>query len=117
MIPRSLLFLMLSLLAWNPLPAILRAAIDFGSGGPKLRIAEVDPAHNKIIKILHVSLYPVFLQTCLSHYNMLLTREIMTEGVNALKEAIHSAHSFGAQEIVIIGGSSFRNAVNAEVFI
>lgn len=96
---------------------VIRAAIDIGSGGPKLRVAEVDLTMNKIIRILHVEQYPVIFQESLSKgSDRILNNEIMLQGLQAIKEAILVAKSFKAEEIVMIGASIFRNALNGEQF-
>lgn len=96
---------------------VIRAAIDIGSGGPKLRIAEVDLTTNKIIKVLHVEQYPVIFQDSLSRSDdRTLNAEIMLQGIQAIKDAIALAISFKAEGMVMIGTSIFRNAVNGEQF-
>ncbi len=117
----SLLALGMSVL--NPLPLasqnthVVRAAIDIGSGGPKLRIAEVDLATNKIVKILQIKQYPVIFQEYLSqNSNKTLSPEIMHQGIGAIKDAVALANSFAVEGIAVIGTSVFRNAVNGEQF-
>lgn len=96
---------------------VIRAAIDVGSGGPKLRIAEVDLTANKIIKVLHVQQYPVIFQESLSRgSDKTLNAEIMLQGIQAIKHAITVAKLFKAEGIVMIGASIFRNALNGEQF-
>lgn len=97
---------------------MVRAAIDIGSGGPKLRIAEIDLITNKMTKILYTEQYPVIFQNCLSNGgDKLLTPEVMFQGIQALKNAIESANSFGAKGVVLVGTSVFRNAANSELFV
>lgn len=96
---------------------VIRAAIDVGSGGPKLRIAEVDLTTNKIVKILHIKQYPVIFQESLSlGGNMTLSPGIMSQGLKAINDAVALAKSYAASGIVIVGASVFRNAVNGEQF-
>ncbi len=96
---------------------VVRAAIDIGSGGPKLRIAEIDLTTNKIVKILHTKLYPVIFQESLSRgSDRTLSPEIMLQGLKAIKDAIVLARSFEPEGIVMMGASAFRNAVNGESF-
>jgi exopolyphosphatase/guanosine-5'-triphosphate,3'-diphosphate pyrophosphatase len=92
-----------------------RAAIDIGSGGPKLRIAEVDKTTNKIAKILKVQEFPVVFQHELA-VSKTLSPEIRQRGILALKEAIDLAKSYSVEGIVIIGASIFRNALNGKQF-
>lgn len=95
----------------------IRAAIDIGSGGPKLRIAEIDSTTNKIIKLLQVKQYPVIFQESLSQgSDKTLSPTIIEQGIQAIKEAIFLAKSCDAEGIVMIGTSVFRNAVNGKQF-
>lgn len=92
----------------------LRAAIDVGMGGPKLQIAEVDLKTNKIVKVLHTQRYFVnFYDGCINHQ---LSSEVMTQGLEAFKNAIKTAYSFNANDIVAIATASFRSAINGLEF-
>lgn len=96
---------------------VVRAAIDIGSGGPKLRIAEVDLTKNKIIRTLYTKQYPVIFQESLSQgSDKVLSPEIMFQGLQAIKEAIALAKSFEVEGTVMVGTSLFRNAVNGDLF-
>lgn len=110
---RLILLLICLLFATQP---SIRAAIDVGSGGPKLRIAEVDPCSNKILKILHVKQYPVFFQDAFRDGNRSLSERHMRQGLEAIKAAIGLAYAHHAEKIVLIGASAFRNASNGEMF-
>lgn len=119
----SLFLLALSISLWSSLPLtaqmtqVIRAAIDVGSGGPKLRVAEVDLTTNKIVKILHIRQYPVIFQESLAQSDQrMLSSEIMLQGLKAIQDAIVVAKSLGADGIVVIGASVFRNAVNGDQF-
>lgn len=95
----------------------VRAAIDIGSGGPKLRIAEVDLTNNKIIRTLYTKQYPVIFQESLSQSgDKALSPEIMFQGLQAIKEAVALTKSFEAEGVVMIGTSVFRNAINGDLF-
>lgn len=94
----------------------LRAAIDIGSGGPKLRIAEIDLTANRIKQFLLEKQYPIIFYESLKGENPSLSPLVMEQGICALKEAIHTAHSLGAHKIVMIGASAFRHANNGEFF-
>jgi exopolyphosphatase/guanosine-5'-triphosphate,3'-diphosphate pyrophosphatase len=96
--------------------SVIRAAIDVGSGGPKLRIAEIDASAHKIVRILHVQQYPVIFQNCLSGESRMLSPEIMSQGIKAIEEAIAVARALHAERIVIIGTSPFRYAANGQEF-
>ncbi|MBJ7449969.1 MAG: hypothetical protein JHC93_06385, partial [Parachlamydiales bacterium] len=96
---------------------VIRAAIDFGTAGPKLRIAEIDLENNKIVKLLHSQQFPVNFQTALARdKNNCITQEIMEEGLIAFKKAITVAHEYGVDGIVTVGASLFRIADNAQEF-
>ncbi len=108
-------FWTISLAAHNT--CVLRAAIDVGAAGPKLRIAEVDRTTNKITKILYTKQWSVFFQDHLSkNSDKKLSPEIMFEGLRAIKEALALAKSFEIQGVVIVGASPFRKALNADEF-
>lgn len=123
-VPIKILMLSLSLfLTWisTSLEAqdvhVIRSAIDVGSGGPKLRIAEVNLTTGKIVKILHVKQYPVSFQENLSRgTDKKFSSDTMLNGINAIKDAITLAKSYGSSGVVIIGTSAFRNAMNGELF-
>lgn len=120
---RTFLKMLLLGITWASLPLVaqntnvVRSAIDIGSGGPKLRVAEIDLTTSKIVQILQVKQYPVIFQESLSRgSDRVLSSGIMSKGINAIKDAIGLAKSYGAEGIVIIGTSVFRNAINGEVF-
>lgn len=120
-IPQILSLLSLGLSMCVSAPAcssnVIRAAIDVGSGGPKLRVAEVDLTTHKIVKVLHIGEYHVVFQDALSRSeDRTLSPEIMLLGLKAIKDAITMAKTFETDGIVIIGTSIFRNAANGEQF-
>lgn len=91
---------------------LVRAAIEIGTSGPKLQVAEVDPQTQHVVKMLHTQRYFVnFYETDAQHQ---LTPEVMTQGMQAFKEAIAVAHSFNVDGIVAIATASFRAATNGE---
>jgi exopolyphosphatase/guanosine-5'-triphosphate,3'-diphosphate pyrophosphatase len=106
-----------SLSATTQNPTVVRAAIDIGMGGPKLQIAEVDPKTNKLVKMLHTQRYFVnFYEGISQHEENHLSPEVMSQGLQAFKEAVAIAHSFEADGIVAIGAAAFRAAANGEQF-
>ncbi len=111
--------LLLMLTICTPLAAqnthAIRAAIDIGSSGPKLRVAEVDPTTNKIVKILHTKRYVVFFQ---ENYPRTyeISPEAMHHGLSAIEDAIAAAKSYQTDGIAIVGASIFRTAPNGEQF-
>ena len=95
----------------------IRAAIDVGSGGPKLRVAEVDLTTHRIARIIHIQEYPVPFQDALSRSDdRSLSSQVIHQGLESIKAAIATARSFEAEKIVILGASIFRNAANGEQF-
>ncbi len=93
---------------------VIRAAIDIGSGGPKLRVAEVDLTLSKV-KVLHMEQYPVIFYESIAQ-SRTLSPEIMLKGLVAIKNAIDLAKSHRAEGIVLMGTSVFRNAINGNEF-
>ncbi len=50
-------------------PIVVRAAIDVGTGGPKLRVGEVNLETGKIVKILHTEQFvAIFMRVCEKSY-------------------------------------------------
>lgn len=94
---------------------VLRAAIDIGSGGAKLRVAEVDKDANALIKVVHVQQFPVLFQDELST-SKTLSPTIMAEGILAIQKAIQTACAFNIDGVVLIGTSPFRLAMNSDEF-
>ncbi len=92
---RSLCWFLLILSSFFPrVYSSIRAAIDIGSKGPKLRIAQIDRLSCKIVKLLHSSQYPVIFQKELSAgSSKTLTPQMMKRGVEAVSEAIAVASS------------------------
>lgn len=96
---------------------VIRAAIDIGSGGPKLRVAEVDLSSNKIIRILHNKQYPIFFHESVSRSDdKKLSSEMMSKGLIAFKDALAVAKSLGADKVVAVATASFRTATNGTQF-
>lgn len=95
----------------------VRAAIDIGMGGPKLQVAEVDLESNKIIKTLHTQRYFVnFYDSIDQSSSRELSLETMEKGLDAVKNAIKTAHFFDTNGIVAIATASFRSASNGMEF-
>lgn len=95
----------------------IRAAIDIGMGGPKLRVAEVDLKTNMLVKLLHEELYFVnFYDSVLENEDQNLSSDAMRRGFQAIEEALGRAKSLNAEEIVMIAASAFRIAANGAQF-
>lgn len=113
----NVILLSSTLFATNTDAHVVRAAIDIGMGGPKLQVAEVDLKTNKIVKLLHSQRYFVNFYEGISKDNgNRLSAEVMTQGLDAFKNAINVAHSFKADGIVAIATASFRAASNGLEF-
>jgi hypothetical protein len=100
----------------SPNTTITRAAIDIGMGGPKLQIAEVDVTTQKIVKILHTERYFVNFYEGTKNQNKLLSSEIMSQGLQAIKNAISVARSFQVDGIALLATASLRDASNGDEF-
>jgi exopolyphosphatase/guanosine-5'-triphosphate,3'-diphosphate pyrophosphatase len=92
----------------------IRAAIDIGTGGPKLRVAEIDLATNKITKLLHTQNY--FVNFYDKKNSGQLSDASMEQGLQAFQEAVDQALSLNAEGIVAVATASFRSAANGETF-
>lgn len=93
----------------------VHAAIDLGTGGPKLLVAEVDPINNKINKILYSQRYLVDFYDSVSHSEEhLLSDEVISRCLDAFEEAVGAAKVFGAERIVAIATASLRLAANGQ---
>jgi len=96
---------------------VVRAAIDIGMGGPKLQVAEVDLTTNKVVKLLHSQKYFVnFYEGISKDEGNRLSVEMMAQGLEAFKSAVHVARSLQAEAIVAIATASFRAASNGLEF-
>lgn len=107
------IFLLMSSWATAENPIAIRAAIDIGMGGPKLQVAEVDLETNKIVKVLHTQKYFVNFYDSMSHQ---LSSDIMTEGLEAFKNAVKTAHYYNADRITAIATAALRSASNGMEF-
>jgi exopolyphosphatase / guanosine-5'-triphosphate,3'-diphosphate pyrophosphatase len=112
------------LLFSNGTPAIIsgsqheiRAAIDVGSGSTNLKVAEVDPATNKVIKIIFEDAVRVSYQNQLEKTSTgLFDKEIMDLGMKTMKDFKAKAIHHGATKVVAVATAAFRNAKNAHEF-
>ena len=94
---------------------VIRAAIDIGSGGPKLTVAEVDTVSNKIIKVVHTEQYVVNFYDSIQADNR-LSEAIMSKGIDAIKSALGTASIWAAESSKGIATAAFRKAVNGEEY-
>ncbi len=94
---------------------VVRAAIEIGTGGPKLQVAEVDPKTNKIVTTLHTQRYFVnFYESIARSLEHQISSEVMAQGIEAFRAAAHKAKSFNADGIVAIATAAFRDAANGK---
>lgn len=108
------LFLLVSSAIVAESPVVLRAAIDIGMGGPKLQVAEVDLETNKTVRVLHTQRY--FVNFYDRNTDNQISLDAATQGIEAFKNAIQTAHSFNVNDIVAIATASFRSASNGIEF-
>jgi exopolyphosphatase/guanosine-5'-triphosphate,3'-diphosphate pyrophosphatase len=95
----------------------IRAAIDIGMSGPKLQVAEVDAATNKIIELIYSRNYFVnFYESEGNKTENLLSSEAMSQGLKVFKEAIVEAYLFNPEGIVAFATASLRHVANGEDF-
>lgn len=111
----SILILNTAVEAETPKKTVVRAAIDIGMGGPKLRIAEVDLQSNKVIKTIHSQRFFINFYDNRNAENN-LSVEIMQTGLKALQEAVNVANTFHPDGIVAIATESLRAASNGAYF-
>lgn len=114
------IFLIIFLIASNLVYADVerRAAIDVGSGGTKVAIADVDTANDQIVQVLAEHSFPVPYQASLDKsIDGTFDQETQTLGLNTFKEIRDLAHQHQVQKIAAIATSAFRKANNAKAFI
>lgn len=95
-----------------------RAAIDIGSGGTKVTIADVDQATNQIVQVILDTSYSVPYQASLDKSED-GTFDVETKkiGLNTFQEIKELATQHEVQKIVAIATSAFRKSNNAKQFI
>ncbi|MBA2369897.1 MAG: hypothetical protein H0V82_12905 [Candidatus Protochlamydia sp.] len=95
-----------------------RAAIDIGSGGSKVAIADVDTETNQIVQIILDSSFPVPYQASLDK-SADGTFDVETKelGLKTFREIKEIADQYQVQKIVAIATSAFRKANNSKGFI
>jgi len=95
-----------------------RAAIDIGSGGTKVAIADVDTETNQIVQIVLDTSFPVPYQASLDK-SVDGTFDVETKelGLKTFKEIKEIADQYQVHKIVAIATSAFRKANNSKGFI
>ena len=95
-----------------------RAAVDIGSGGTKVAIADIDTDTNQIIQVVLDASYPVPYQASLDKsMDGTFDAETKALGLKTFKEIKDLADQFQVQKIVAIATSAFRKANNAKEFV
>lgn len=95
-----------------------RAAIDIGSGGTKMAIADVDTETNQIVEIIFDTSFPVPYQASLDKSaDGTFDMETKKLGLKTFKEIREIADQHHVQKIVAIATSAFRKANNSKGFI
>lgn len=94
-----------------------RSAIDVGSGGTKIAIADVDTDTHEIIDILLETSFPVPYQTALDKsYDGTFDRETMDQGIKVFKEIQELLIEYEVKKTVAIATSAFRKSNNGHAF-
>lgn len=95
-----------------------RAAIDIGSGGTKVAIADIDTETNQILEIVLDTSFPVPYQASLDKsVDGTFDEETKKLGLRTFKEIKELTDQYGVQKIAAIATSAFRKANNAKSFI
>lgn len=95
-----------------------RAAIDIGSGGTKVAIADVETDNNSIVALLFDSSYQVPYQASLDKSNDgTFDEETRALGVKVFKEIKQIAKEYQVEKISAIATSAFRKANNSKAFV
>lgn len=95
-----------------------RAAIDIGSGGTKVAIADIDTSTNQIVQILLDTTFPVPYQASLDKSNDgTFDAETKLLGFKTFKEIREMADQYQVQKIAAIATSAFRKANNSKEFV
>lgn len=110
---------LLILLSFNLVSADIerRAAIDIGSGGTKVTIADVNTETNTVLEIFFDSSFPVPYQASLDKSNDgTFDEETKAFGIKTFKEIKEIANDLQVQKICAIATSAFRKSNNAIEF-
>lgn len=95
-----------------------RAAVDVGSGGTKLAIADIDPATNHIVNIIYDASYPVPYQASLDRSeDGTFDEETKQQGIKTFKLIKEISDQYQVKRIVAVATSAFRKANNSKQFV
>jgi len=97
---------------------VVRAAIDIGSGSTKLRVAEVNPVTNRIVRLLENRQFTVLYQEDLeANPDHEFTKKVMDTGLEAIQTSVEIAKKHEAEKVIAIATAAFRKAENSEKYI
>lgn len=95
-----------------------RAAVDIGSGGTKVAIADIDTETDQIIQIVLDTSFPIQYQASLDKsVDGTFDRETKDLGIKVFKEIKEIADQYQVQKIVAIATSAFRKANDSKAFV
>lgn len=95
-----------------------RAAIDIGSGGTKVAIADVETETNQIIEIVFDASFSVPYQASLDKsVDGTFDKETKDLGLKTFKDIKEITDQYEVQKIVAIATSAFRKANNSKAFV
>lgn len=95
-----------------------RAAIDIGSGGTKLAIADVELETNQIVEVLLDTSFPVPYQASLDKTSDgTFDAETKAIGLNAFLEIKQLTETYQVENTAAIATSAFRKANNAKSYV
>lgn len=95
-----------------------RAAVDIGSGGTKVTIADVDTETNQIVEVVLDTSFPVPYQASLDKsFDGTFDQDTKNLGLKTFKEIKEIAEDNQVDTIVAIATSAFRKANNSKEFV
>lgn len=94
-----------------------RAAYDIGSATTKVKVAEIDRCHNKVLKVLYADNAPVFFRDDVNGSVKSFKLGTMDGCVSVLKQFAEKVASFAPAESTAVATSAFRGADNAEEMV
>lgn len=95
-----------------------RAAIDIGSGGTKIAIADIDTKTNQIVELVLDMSFPVAYQASLDRStDGTFDQETKEMGLKTFKDIKNLTDQYQVQKIVAIATSAFRKANNSKEFV
>lgn len=95
-----------------------RLAIDIGSGGTKISIADVETESNQIVQMLEETSFPVPYQASLDKsHDGTFDSETKALGIKTFRQIKGLAEQHQVQKIVAVATSAFRKSNNSKEFI